>query len=93
MSKGEEAEAEPAQSSCPAYDELLKVMERATARLKKKKKKTCRGSGPRWSRGVKKKKKMDAFSSRIHRCQHTSYADIKRMRGNGYEGCPLWKRR
>ncbi len=39
MSKGEEAEAEPAHSSCPAYDELLKVMERATARLKKKKKK------------------------------------------------------
>ncbi len=33
MSKGEEAEAEPAQSSCPVYDELLEVMERATARL------------------------------------------------------------
>ncbi len=33
MSKGDEAEAEPAQSSCPAYDELLEVMERATARL------------------------------------------------------------
>ncbi len=31
MSEGEEAE--PAQSSCPAYDELLEVMERATARL------------------------------------------------------------
>ncbi len=57
MSKGEEAEAEPAHSSCPAYDELLKVMERATVRLKKKKKeKTCRGSGPRWRRGKKKKK-------------------------------------
>ncbi len=33
MSKGEEAEAEPVQSSCPAYDELLEIMERATARL------------------------------------------------------------
>ncbi len=33
MSEGEEAEAEPAQSSCPAYDELLEVMERATVRL------------------------------------------------------------
>ncbi len=33
MSKGEEAEAEPAQSSCSAYDELMEVMERATARL------------------------------------------------------------
>ncbi len=31
MSKGEEAE--PAQSSCPAYNELLEIMERATARL------------------------------------------------------------
>ncbi len=31
MSKGKEAE--PAQSSCPAYDELLEVMERTTARL------------------------------------------------------------
>ncbi len=33
MSEGDEAEAEPDQSSCPAYDELLEVMERATARL------------------------------------------------------------
>ncbi len=44
MSEGEEAEAEPAQSSCPAYDELLEVMERATARL------DLRGSGPKWWR-------------------------------------------
>ncbi len=33
MSEGEEAETEPSQSSCPAYDELLEVMQRATARL------------------------------------------------------------
>ncbi|KAL1267018.1 hypothetical protein QQF64_002693 [Cirrhinus molitorella] len=33
MSEGEEAEAEPSQSSCPAYEELLDVMDRATARL------------------------------------------------------------
>ncbi len=33
MSEGEEVETEPVQSSCPAYDELLEVMERATARL------------------------------------------------------------
>ncbi len=33
MSECGEAEAEPDQSSCPAYDELLEVMERATARL------------------------------------------------------------
>ncbi len=33
MSEGDEAEAELSQSSCPAYDELLEVMERPTARL------------------------------------------------------------
>ncbi len=33
MSEGEEVDTEPVQSSCPAYDELLEVMERATARL------------------------------------------------------------
>ncbi len=33
MSEGEEVETEPVQSSCPAYDELLEVMERTMARL------------------------------------------------------------
>ncbi|KAL0159706.1 hypothetical protein M9458_043431, partial [Cirrhinus mrigala] len=33
MSEGEEAEAEPSLISCPAYDELLEVMDRATVRL------------------------------------------------------------
>ncbi len=33
MSEGEEAETEISQTSCPAYEELLEVMERATARL------------------------------------------------------------
>ncbi|KAK2911433.1 hypothetical protein Q8A67_003566 [Cirrhinus molitorella] len=33
MSEGEEAEAEPSQTSCPAYEELLEVMDRATVRL------------------------------------------------------------
>ncbi|KAL0150309.1 hypothetical protein M9458_054417 [Cirrhinus mrigala] len=33
MSESEEAEAEPCLISCPAYDELLEVMDRATARL------------------------------------------------------------
>ncbi|KAL0199836.1 hypothetical protein M9458_003023, partial [Cirrhinus mrigala] len=32
MSEGEEAEAEPSLISCPAYEELLEVMDRATAR-------------------------------------------------------------
>ncbi len=29
-----------------------------------------------------------AIFYRIHRFQHTSYADIERMRENGYEGMP-----
>ncbi len=33
MSEGEEAETELSQTSCPAYEKLLEVMERATARL------------------------------------------------------------
>ncbi len=33
MSEGGKVETEPAQSSCPAYDELLEVIERAMARL------------------------------------------------------------
>ncbi len=33
MSEGEEVETEPSHSSCPAYDKLLEVIERATARL------------------------------------------------------------
>ncbi len=33
MSEGEEVETEPSHSSCPAYNELSEVMERATARL------------------------------------------------------------
>ncbi len=33
MFEGEEVETEPSQSSCPAYEELLEVMECATARL------------------------------------------------------------
>ncbi len=60
MSKGEEAEAEPAHSSCPAYDELLKVMERATARLKKKKKKRLAVEAGQ-DGAVKKKKKKNFF--------------------------------
>ncbi len=33
MSESEEVETELSQTSCPAYEELLEVMERATARL------------------------------------------------------------
>ncbi len=33
MAEGEEVETEPSQIACPAYEELLEVMERTTARL------------------------------------------------------------
>ncbi len=33
MFESKELETEPSYSSCPAYEELLKVMERVTARL------------------------------------------------------------
>ncbi len=115
MSEGEEAEAEPAQSSCPAYDELLEVMERATARLdllwKRAKMVAPRGrlderylSGhspparvslpflPDLHAEVEREWKKP-FSARIHRFQHTSYANVEGMRENGYEKMPLWKRR
>ncbi len=86
MSEGEEVETEPSQSYCPAYDKLLEVMERATARLdlpwKRAKMAVLR------RKKKKKKKKKGLFSSRIHRFQHTSHADIKGMRENGYEGMP-----
>ncbi len=32
--------------------------------------------------------KLVFFFSRIHRFQHTSYADTEGMRENGYEGMP-----
>ncbi len=41
MAEGEEVETELSQISCPAYEELVEVMEHARA---------CRGSEPRWRR-------------------------------------------
>ncbi len=46
MSESEEVETEPSHSSCSAYDELLEVMERATARL------DLPWKRPRWRHGV-----------------------------------------
>ncbi len=86
MSEGGKVETEPSQSSCPAYDELLEVIERAMARL------DLPWKRPKMAALRSKKKKKRQFSSRIHRFQHTSHADIKGMRENGYEGMPLWKR-
>ncbi len=60
------------QISCPAYKELLEVMERATVRLHAE---------------IEKEWKKP-FSARIHRFQHTSYANIVQMRESGYEKMP-----
>ncbi len=110
MSEGEEAEDEPTQSSCPAYDELLEVMEGATARLdllwKRAKMVAPQGrlderylSGhcpparvslpflPDLHAEVEREWKKP-FSARIHRFQHTSYANVEGMRENGYERMP-----
>ncbi len=104
MSEGDEAEAEPDQSSCPAYDELLEVMERASpwkpsqaSPWKRTKMVAPRGrlderylSGhnrparvslpflPDLHAEVEKEWKKP-LSARIHRFQHTSYANVERM--------------
>ncbi len=110
MSEGDEAEAEPDQSSCPAYDELLEVMERATARLdlpwKRAKMVAPRGRlDERYLSGHNRPARVSLpflpdlhaeverewkkpFSARIHRFQHTSYANVEGMRENGYEKMP-----
>ncbi len=101
---------ESSQISCPAYEELLEVMERATARLdlpwERTKMAVPRGRlDERYLSGHKhpaqvnlpflpelhsevEKEWKKPFSSRIHRFQHTSYANIEGMRENGYEKMP-----
>ncbi len=97
MSDGEEVETELVQSSCPAYDELLEVMECATARLdlpwKRAKMVAPQGRlDERYLSGHSRPARVSLpflpdlhaeverewkkpFSSRIHRFQHTSYAN------------------
>ncbi len=98
MSEGEEAETELSQTSCPAYEELLEVMERATAKLHLPWERTKMAAPPgrldeRYLSGHKppvqvslpflpdlhtevEREWKKPFSSRIHRFQHTSYANI-----------------
>ncbi len=115
MSEGEEAETELSKTSCPAYEELLEIMERATARLHLPWERTKMVAPPgrldeRYLSGHKPPAQVSLpflpdrhteverewkkpFSSRIHRFQHTSYANIARMRESGYERMPsvsLW---
>ncbi len=110
ISEGEEAETELSQTSCPAYEELLEVMERAMARLHLPWERTKMAAPPghldeRYLSGHKPPPQVSLpflpdlhteverewkkpFSSRIHRFQHTSYANIARMRESGYERMP-----
>ncbi len=110
MSENEDVETELSQTSCPAYEELLDVMERATARLdlpwERTKMAAPRGRlDERYLSGHKtpaqvnlpflpdlhtevEKEWKKPFSSRIHRFQRTSYANITGMRENGYERMP-----
>ncbi len=110
MAEDEDVETESSQISCPAYEELLEVMERATARLdlpwERTKMAVPRGRlDERYLSGHKhpaqvnlpflpelhsevEKEWKKPFSSRIHRFQHTSYANIEGMRENGYEKMP-----
>ncbi len=110
MSEGEEAETELSQTSCPAYEELLEVMERTTARLHLPWERTKMAAAPgsldeRYLSGHKPPAQVSLpflpdlhteverewkkpFSSHIHRFQHTSYANIARMRESGYERMP-----
>ncbi len=91
MAEGEEVETELSQISCPAYKELLEVMERATVRLD-----LGANQDERYLSGHKRpvrvsllflpdfhteveKEWKKPFSSRIHRFQHTSYANIEKM--------------
>ncbi len=109
MSEGEEAETELSQTSCPAYEDLMEVMERATARLHLPWERTKMAApgrlDERYLSGHKPPAQVSLpflpdlhteverewnkpFSSHIHRFQHTSYANIARMRESGYERMP-----
>ncbi len=84
MSEGDEAEAEPDQSSCPAYDELLEVMERATARL------DLPWSGPRWwRRGVVSMSVIFlAITAQLEWASHFFQISMRRLRRNGKSHFP-----
>ncbi len=110
MAEGDEVDNELSQISCPAYEELLEVMECATVRLdlpwEWSKMAAPRGRLDERYLSVHKrparvslpflpdlhteieKEWKKPFSARIHRFQHTSYANIEKMRESGYEKMP-----
>ncbi len=85
MSEGEEVETEPVQSSCPAYDELLEVMERTMARL----------DWP-WNRAkmvaprvVSMSVIFLAITAKLEWASHFFLISMRRLRGNGKSLFPL----
>ncbi len=83
MAEGEEVETESSQISCPAYEELLEVMERATARLDLPWERTMmavpRGRlDERYLSGHKRPAQVNSFLS-----------SIRRSRRNGKSRFPL----
>ncbi len=94
MSEGEEVETEPSQSSCPAYDELLEVMERATARLDLQWKRAKMAA----LQSEKKKKNNNNLKKGRFPLASIDFSipvmlTLKGCVKTAMRGCPLWKRR
>ncbi len=81
---------ELSQTSCPAYEELGRLDERYLSGHKPPAQVSLPFL-PDLHTEVEREWKRP-FSSRIHRFQHTSYANIARMRGSGYERMPSAER-
>ncbi|KAL0199471.1 hypothetical protein M9458_008011, partial [Cirrhinus mrigala] len=97
MLEGEEAEAEPFLISCPAYEELLEVMDRTTVRLDlpwnaifliiTSQAQVSLPFLPDLHTEIEKVWRRP-FSSRIHNFPHFNYANIEGMREHGYQRMP-----
>ncbi|KAL0173793.1 hypothetical protein M9458_029761, partial [Cirrhinus mrigala] len=98
MLEGEEAEAEPSLISCPAYEELLEVMDRATVAPRGRLDERYLSDHslpaqvslpflPDLHTEIEKVWKRP-FSSRIHNFPHSNYANIEGMREHGYQKMP-----
>ncbi len=108
--EGEDGAFEPSQPACPAYGELMEVMNRATARLdlqwRHEKGEIARGRlDERFLSQHNRPAPVSLpflpdlhseierawdkpYSARIHRYQHTNYANIEGMREHGYVSMP-----
>ncbi len=85
MSESEDVETELSQDSCPAYVELLDVMERAAQGL------TCRGSEPKWRRREDPSTSdfFLAIKPQLKWTFHFFLISIRRLKRNGKSHFPL----